>query len=229
MDREPPSGSIGPPLRTALDQARVDLLATLSVQVDGLAAHSVRRAGRAGDLRWWTAALDGPARTLDDAWARRSGPVLRRRAAATALRHQGVGVTHITHGASLSGGRALTAAAARALAVAPGRERGAVLSGSAVSVLSILLAVGRLLPVAGPGAPLALAGFVLLAGALVAARVRAVRSARDRALARRVRDAVLTAADRELAAWIAAAERSSTGPAVPRRASRRPGEPARAH
>ncbi|WP_371335679.1 hypothetical protein, partial [Pseudonocardia sp. Ae706_Ps2] len=142
-------------------------------------------------------------------------------------------VIHITHGASLSGGRALTAAAARALAVAPGRERGAwsgaVLSGSAVSVLSILLAVGRLLPVAGPGAPLALAGFVLLAGALVAARVRAVRSARDRALARRVRDAVLTAADRELAAWIAAAEWASTGPAVSRRASCRPGEPARAH
>lgn len=232
MDREPPSGSIGPPLRTALDQIRVDLLATLSAQVDGLAAHAVRRAGRAGDPRWWTAALDGPARTLDDAWARRSGPVLRRRAAATALRHQGVRVTQITHGASRSGGRALTAAAARALAVAPGRERGAwsgaALSGSAVSVLSILLAVGRLLPAAAPGAPLALAGFVLLAGALVAARVRAVRSARDRALARRVRDAVLAAADRELAAWIAAVERWSTGPAVPRRASHRPGEPARA-
>lgn len=165
-------GSIGPPLRTALDQIRVDLLATLSAQVDGLAAHAVRRAGRAGDPRWWTAALDGPARTLDDAWARRSGPVLRRRAAATALRHQGVRVTQITHGASQSGGRALTAAAAR---------------------------------------------------------VRAVRSARDRALARRVRDAVLAAADRELAAWIAAAERWSTGPAVPRRASHRPAEPARAH
>ncbi|MBN9791928.1 MULTISPECIES: hypothetical protein [unclassified Pseudonocardia] len=240
MDREPLSGSIGPPLRTALDQARADLLATLSVQVDGLAADAARRAGRAGDVRWWTAALDGPARTLDDAWARRSGPVLRRRAAAAALRHQGAHVTHVTHGPSPSCGGALVAAAARALAVAPGRERGAwsgaVLSGSAVSVLSLLVAGARLLPAAGPGVLPALAGLVLLVGALVAARVRTVRSTRDRALARRVRDAVLVAADRELLRWISDAERSPTGWALPQRAphpmrpteERPTGEPARA-
>lgn len=237
MDREPLSGSIGPPLRTALDQARADLLATLSVQVDGLVADAARRAGRAGDVRWWTAALDGPARTLDDAWARRSGPVLRRRAAAVALRHQGVHVTHVTHCPSPSCGGALVAAAARVLAVAPGRERGAwsgaVLSGSAVSVLSLLVAGARLLPAGGPGVLPALAGLVLLVGALVAARVRAVRSTRDRALARRVRDAVLVAADRELLRWISDAERSPTGRALPRRAphpaqERPTGEPARA-
>lgn len=241
MDREPLPGSAGPPLRTALDQARTDLLATLSVQVDGLAADSARRAGRAGDLRWWTAALDGPARTLDDAWARRSGPVLRRRAAAAALRHQGAYVTHVTHFPSPSSRGALAAAVAGALAVAPRREHGAwsgaVLSGSAVSVLSVVVAGARLLPAGGPGLPPALAGLVLLVGALVAARVRVVRSTRDRALARWVRDAVLVAADRELARWIADAERSPAG-ALPRRAShptgshptgkRRAGGPARA-
>jgi hypothetical protein len=211
MDREPLSGSIGPPLRTALDQARADLLATLSVQVDGLTADAARRAGRAGDVRWWTAALDGPARTLDDAWARRSGPVLRRRAAAAALRHQGAYVTHVTHVPSPSCCGALVAAAGRVLAVAPGRERGAwsvsVLSGSAVWVASVLAAGARVLPAGGPGVLPALAGLVLLVGALVAARVRVVRSARDRALARRVRDAVLLAADHELLRRISDADR----------------------
>lgn len=211
MDREPLSGSIGPSLRTALDQARADLLATLSVQVDGLTAAAARRAGRAGDVRWWTAALDGPARTLDDAWGRRSGPVLRRRAAAAALRHPSAHVTHVTHGPSPSCGGALVAAAGRVLAVAPGRERGAwsgaVLSGSAVWVASVLAAGARVLPAGGPGVLPALAGLVLLVGALVAARVRVVRSARDRALARRVRDAVLLAADHELLRRISDADR----------------------
>ncbi|MER7437351.1 hypothetical protein ABT341_21855, partial [Pseudonocardia alni] len=68
------------------------------------------------------------------------------------------------------------------------------------------------LPAGGPGALPALAGLVLLVGALVAARVRAVRSARDRALARRVRDAVLLAADHELLRRISDADRGLPEP-----------------
>ncbi|WP_224387577.1 hypothetical protein [Pseudonocardia sp. ICBG1293] len=214
MGLEPLRDSVGPPSRTALDLARADLLATLSVQVGGLVTSAARRRGRAGDAGWWSAALAGPARALDDAWARRCGPLLRRRVAASALRHQGARVMHITHVASPSSGGVLAAAAAGVLGAAPARERGvwAVAAvGPAVPVLSLLLAGGRLFGVGGPGVPAALAGLVLLGGVLVVARVRTVRSSRDRALARRVCDAVLAAADRELLRRVADAEPTPAG------------------
>ncbi|BBG05551.1 hypothetical protein PSA01_60610 [Pseudonocardia saturnea] len=191
----------------------------LSSQVDGLVEAAVRRPARAGDARWWRAALDRPACDLDDGWSRRAGPPVRRAGAARALGRPGQRVTQITHSGSPVSGSVLVPAALGAL---PGsrvpRSRrgrpthrppgsgvaGLLVSGAATGALlpgawlSGLLGAGRVLPAAGPGVLLVLAGLVLLGGAGLAVRVRAARVARAREIAHRVRAAVLAAADREL-------------------------------
>ncbi|MBC3194583.1 hypothetical protein H7X46_26390 [Pseudonocardia sp. C8] len=109
-------------------------------------------------------------------------------------------------------GAGITGAVVSGAVVLPGGlASGPVLSGSVLSgsVLSGLAGAGRVLPAAGPGLLLVLAGLVLLAGAGIAARLRAVRAARARAIAVRVRAAVLAAADRELIRRTLDAERAA--------------------
>lgn len=87
---------------------------------------------------------------------------------------------------------------------------GSVLSGSVLSgsVLSGAAGLWRALPGSGLGSALVLAGALLVLGAVVTARVRAVRIAGARATAERVRSAVVAAADRELVRRSLAVERA---------------------
>ncbi|GAA1403695.1 hypothetical protein GCM10009613_65170 [Pseudonocardia kongjuensis] len=100
----------------------MDCAATLSSQVDGLVEVAVRRPGRAGDAGWWAAALDRPARDLDDGWVRRAGPPMRRASAPRALGRPGQRVTHITHAGSPICGPVLVSAASAALDAVPGHR-----------------------------------------------------------------------------------------------------------
>ncbi|MEJ8281796.1 hypothetical protein [Pseudonocardia spirodelae] len=171
----------------------------LSAQVEALCAAALRRPGRAADARWWADRLSPLDRALDDHRRRRHGPPVRRRAAAAALRREGPRVTHITHVPSPPDGAALALAAAAALPDGrPGRRLGALLP--VVPALPAAVAVARSLPASGPGTVLVAAGLALLAGAAVAVRLRAARGSRDRECVRRVRAAVLAAAQRALTA-----------------------------
>lgn len=200
-------------LRTGLALVRMDCAALLSVQVDGLLERAARRPRRAGDPDWWRVALAGPADELDDGWARRAGPLLRRAQAARTLGRLGVNVAQITHVPSRPAAEVLGSAAVGVLPPSPARSgsragalfpgallSGSVLSGSALSgsLLSGAAGIGRVLPASGPGPLLVLAGLVLLGLAGAALRGRSIRAARARELALRVRAAVLAAAEREL-------------------------------
>jgi hypothetical protein len=221
-------------LRPVLALARMDCVAALSSQVDGLVERAVRQPRRAVDPAWWAAELGGPARAFDDAWARGSGPVSRRAVAAGALRHRRVEVTRITHGVSRPAGPLLISAATGALPrprprrrpspARPGRRgapgaglSGAVLSGTVLSgsAVSGLAGAGRALPAAWPGALLVLSGVLLLVGAGAGLRVRAVREARAREVAARVRAAVLATAERELVRRSLDVERAAGAPEPP--------------
>ncbi|MEQ3554947.1 hypothetical protein WIS52_31160 [Pseudonocardia nematodicida] len=226
-------------LRPALAMARMDCAEALSSQVDAVARRAVRRPGRSADPAWWATALEPAGTALDDDWARRCGPALRRAYATVSLGRTGAGMAYVIHPPSRSGAPLLASAAAGALPrssvrrIPPGRRAprvtGATLTGTLLpvwlgsgSLVSGVLGLRQVVATAGPGLALALAGLVLVIGAVTLARVRTVRAARADELARRVRAAVLAAADRELLRRTLAVERAVRVPAPagagPRRA-----------
>ncbi|ANY06802.1 hypothetical protein [Pseudonocardia sp. HH130630-07] len=192
-------------LRPGLALAGMDAVERLSLQVEALSAVALRRSRPAADPRWWSARLAGPAAEFDAGWARRAGPLLCRAHATRGLGRSGIDVTDLTHPPSRPLGPILGRAVSAVLPGPPGGSRwpfasggaAVLVPGSVIPALSVLAGSGRGLP--GPGPVLVCAGLVLLVVAGAGLRVRAVRAARAREQTRRVRAAVLGAAERELA------------------------------
>ena len=160
--------------------------------------------------------------------ARRAGPVLvaaavgalptRRSRRATGRARRPVAGSGVVAGPSGSPPQRGTAPSGSALSGSV--LSGSLASGTVLALLPVLAAASRALQSAGPGLLLVLSGLVVLAAVAVVTRVRTVRAARARAVAIRVRAAVLAAADRELIRRTLDVERAAGAGvrATPRRA-----------